>query len=55
MWTELPYERATFSAYADCIVASRVEVDSLKRLTPDVSWQCLPSDSQLGFFFATMR
>jgi hypothetical protein len=37
-----PYERAVYDSFEDCVTAARAEVDSLKSLTPDVSWQCLP-------------
>jgi hypothetical protein len=37
-----PYQRATFSTYADCVIAGQAEVDSLRPLAPDVKWQCLP-------------
>jgi hypothetical protein len=40
-----PYKRASFPSYADCIVAGQAQVDSLKRLSPDVAWQCAPDDN----------
>jgi hypothetical protein len=35
------YKRGTFDSYQACVVAGRAEF-SLKRLSPNISWQCLP-------------
>jgi hypothetical protein len=40
--SEPPYKRATFSTYADCVVAGQAEVDSMAQCSPAISWQCLP-------------
>ena len=39
-----PYKRASFPTYADCIVAGQAQVDSLKSLSPVITWQCAPDD-----------
>jgi hypothetical protein len=40
--TEPSYKRATFSTYADCVVAGQAEVDSMAQWSPAISWQCVP-------------
>jgi hypothetical protein len=41
---QAPYKRADLPSYTDCIVGGRAEVDTLKGLAPDASWQCVPDD-----------
>ena len=36
------YQRATFSTYADCVVAGQAEVDLMAQWSPAISWQCVP-------------
>jgi hypothetical protein len=44
--TAPPYQRGEFADYQSCVTAARAEVDSLKSLSPDISWQCVPGDSR---------
>jgi hypothetical protein len=42
--TEPPFKRATFPTFAACVVAGKPEIDSLREVSPDITWECLPDD-----------
>ena len=38
-----PYQRATFPDYASRVAAGQGEVDSLRDMSPGVTWECVPT------------
>jgi hypothetical protein len=43
---EPAYKRATFDSFQDCVVAGRSQVDTMAQMSPNITWQCVPDDSQ---------
>jgi hypothetical protein len=41
--TAPPYQRATFPDYAACVAAGQGEIETLRDVSPGVTWECVPS------------
>ena len=36
------YRRAVFDSYAECVTAGQSQVDSLRDVSPAITWTCVP-------------
>jgi hypothetical protein len=37
-----PFKRATFPTFPDCVAAGQAQIESLRRLSPAIRWECWP-------------